>query len=49
VAAHVFSLQHEAGLPLSTGAAAGVLLLYPVCRWYRRLKRSRRYAVLGFF
>jgi uncharacterized membrane protein len=49
LAAHVATLQHKAGLTVTITAAAGViLLLYPICRWYRRVKRSRRYAVLRF-
>jgi uncharacterized membrane protein len=49
VGARVLSLQHRAGLTVTVAAAAGVLLLlYPLCRWYRRAKRLRRFAVLRF-
>lgn len=43
-AAKLLGVQHRLGL-LETylGAAAVVLVLYPVCRWYRPLKASGRY------
>lgn len=48
-AAWFLELQRKGGLPETLLATVAVLLfLYPACRWYRKLKRRRKYGLLRY-
>jgi uncharacterized membrane protein len=48
-AAHLLHLHRAAGLPATFAAAAGALVaLYPLCRWYGRLKQAYPRGLLRF-
>jgi uncharacterized membrane protein len=48
-AAWLISLQRKGGLTETLWATLAVLLfLYPACRWYRRLKLSRKHRLLRY-